>query len=109
LDLYYEEGTYADCGSDYCCRPGVAPGKDTVKAGKWGPVDNSVNKCDIPMITIQNALQQIQSTAGFSEAYLFWTGDNTAHDKSTYTETELITSLETILSEVQTTFADKID
>jgi hypothetical protein len=109
LDLYYEEGAVADCGSDYCCRSGVAPGKNTVLAGKWGAVTNSVNRCDVPMITIQSALQQIKSTIGYSDAYLFWTGDNTAHDKSTYTESEVFNSLKTMLTEVQTTFEDKID
>lgn len=60
LDMYYEEGTYADCGSNYCCRSESAPGQDTVLAGKWGATSNSKNNCDIPMITLQNALQQIK-------------------------------------------------
>lgn len=33
LDLYYEPGTYADCGSSYCCRSESAPGQDSVLAG----------------------------------------------------------------------------
>ena len=109
LDLYYEEGTYADCGDNYCCRSECAPGLDTVFAGKWGAPHNTKNNCDIPMITFQNALQQIKATTGYSDAYLFWTGDNTAHDDPWVNQTEITTTLETIISEVQATFADKMD
>ncbi len=79
LDLYYKEGSTVNCGRDYCCRdmsePDVPlPADQRVTAGIYG----SYGWCDVPMITVQNVLNQIKTQS--KPDYLFWTGDSTAHD-----------------------------
>lgn len=61
------------------------------------------------MITLQNILGQIRQTKNFDDAYLFWTGDNTAHDDPWVTEDEITETLNSIITEVQSEFSDKMD
>jgi hypothetical protein len=78
LDLKYKEGTKADCGLAFCCRQETETGKGSVVAGKWGAPKNNANHCDLPLIALQNSLQEIKRQ-GYD--YLFWTGDSTPHDE----------------------------
>ena len=107
LDLYYQEGAIADCGGSYCCRTESNDGVGQLKAGKWGP-PSAAHHCDIPMITLQNALNNIHSLPEYADAYLFWTGDSTAHDDPWVSQTEVADTLQAIINEVSQIFADKI-
>lgn len=61
------------------------------------------------MRTIQNAFDQIKTIPGFEDAFLFWTGDNTAHDSPSVSEEEVTDTLVSIISEVQSAFSSKMD
>ena len=74
MDYKYKEGATADCGLYYCCREESETGTGTIKAEKFG---TRTQKCDVPSVTVESVLDQI---VGLKADYLFWTGDNVAHD-----------------------------
>ena len=74
MDYKYKEGATADCRLIYCCREESETGFGTIKAGKFGARGYG---CDVPKQTVESALDQVMSHGA---DYLFWSGDNTAHD-----------------------------
>ena len=80
-----------------------------MKAGYWGAEPNSSNSCDIPMHTLQNALELINTFAEDTDAYLFWTGDSTAHDDPWVSPAEIDETLKAIMEEVKRTFSSRND
>ena len=74
MDYKYSEGATADCGLNYCCREESETGKGSVKAGKFGARNY---RCDVPKSTVESVLDAVVT---HDPDYLFWTGDNTAHD-----------------------------
>jgi len=76
-DPYYKEGTNADCGEPLCCRlTSGYPKKRSSAAGYWG----DYRRCDTPLRTIDNMLQQIATVHGPTLDYIIWTGDLPPHD-----------------------------
>lgn len=45
LDIYYQAGTWADCGLNYCCRTATNSSVGTRLAGKYGDLNG---RCDLP-------------------------------------------------------------
>lgn len=74
MDYKYKEGATADCGLSYCCREESETGKGIIKAGKFG---TRTKNCDVPQVTVESVLDKI---VALEADYLFWSGDNTAHD-----------------------------
>lgn len=75
LDLYYQEGTNADCGLPLCCRETVGkPSSPSSKAGKWG----DYRDCDSPIYMVDNMFENIAKNHKVD--YIFWTGDLLPHD-----------------------------
>lgn len=77
-DSWYEEGSIADCGGRYCCRNDTYKGVGTIKAGKFGAPEGP---CDIPVITVNQTLKYIRDI--IKPDAVFWTGDNSPHDRVT--------------------------
>ncbi|XP_043197858.1 sphingomyelin phosphodiesterase-like isoform X2 [Amphibalanus amphitrite] len=77
FDPYYKEGTDADCGEPLCCRETSGyPKRKRAAAGFWG----DYRRCDTPLRTIENMLQQIADVHGPTLDYIIWTGDLPPHD-----------------------------
>ena len=74
MDFRYKEGATADCSFSYCCRAESEGSQGSVKAGKFGARGY---RCDVPQVTVESVLDQVLT---HSPDYIFWTGDNTAHD-----------------------------
>lgn len=78
IDPYYEAGSLSDCKEPLCCRASsgmVQPGDKRRQAGRWGDYGN----CDLPVRTLENALNRIRSQHPNAE-YWLWTGDISPHD-----------------------------
>ncbi|XP_078078761.1 sphingomyelin phosphodiesterase isoform X2 [Mustelus asterias] len=91
-DKDYVPGNNPDCRDPLCCRKGSGlPPKHRKGAGKWG----EYSKCDLPLNTIENLLQHLQSTR-FDLVY--WTGDIPAHNVWHQTRKDQLLALETITS-----------
>ncbi|XP_059502883.1 sphingomyelin phosphodiesterase isoform X1 [Stegostoma tigrinum] len=89
-DKDYIPGTNPDCQDPLCCRKGSGlPPKHRKGAGKWG----EYSKCDLPLHTIENLLQHLQSEH-FDLVY--WTGDIPAHDVWHQTRKDQLRALSTI-------------
>ena len=78
-DYKYKEGATADCGLTYCCRESTETFSGTIKAGKFGMRGHP---CDVPQATVEATMDAMKA---HNPDYMFWTGDNTAHDDPTYT------------------------
>lgn len=74
IDMFYEAGTASQCQEPLCCRAQSTPQDNSPLAGRWGDY-----KCDIPMETFDNMLQQAATTHKDID-YILWTGDIPAHD-----------------------------
>ncbi|XP_055336532.1 sphingomyelin phosphodiesterase-like [Paramacrobiotus metropolitanus] len=73
FDMYYQEGTNAECEDPLCCRK--EGGKPVgPPAGRWGDPRN----CDSPIRLIENMLTWISKNEKID--YILWTGDLPAHD-----------------------------
>lgn len=75
-DLWYQEGAIADCSGRYCCRNDSVNG--STPAGKFGAPGAA---CDIPPITVQSTLDFVRDH--IKPDAVFWTGDNSPHDRVT--------------------------
>lgn len=73
-DLWYKEGAIADCSGLYCCRNDSVNG--STPAGKFGAPGAA---CDIPFITVQSTLDFVRDHV--RPDAVFWTGDNSPHDR----------------------------
>jgi len=72
------------CNLPLCCRAvNGYPTETWLQAGKWGAY-----LCDLPEATMRNMLQYIK--ANFNPAFIFWTGDNVAHNGWESSEAEVI-------------------
>ncbi|GAV05396.1 hypothetical protein RvY_15537 [Ramazzottius varieornatus] len=73
FDMFYQEGTNAECGDPLCCRRENGPpvGKP---AGHWGDSRN----CDSPVRLMENMFNHISKTEQVD--YILWTGDLPPHD-----------------------------
>ena len=94
MDYKYKEGTTADCGLNYCCREESETGTGSVKAGKFGA---RTYRCDVPVTTVESVLDAVVS---HNPDYLFWTGDNTAHDDPFVSQDEVNAELDAVISVV---------
>lgn len=83
MDYKYLEGATADCGFNFCCRAESESGTGSFKAGKFGARNHH---CDVPPATIESVMEQVVS---HSPEYIFWTGDNVAHDDPFITQDEV--------------------
>ena len=72
IDMFYQEGSEADCGDPFCCRDIKENPKH--KAGYFG----SLAACDLPEHTIQEILDFIATE--IKPDLVLWTGDNGSHD-----------------------------
>ncbi|XP_041055851.1 sphingomyelin phosphodiesterase [Carcharodon carcharias] len=89
-DKDYIPGSNPDCRDPLCCRKGSGlPPKHRKGAGKWG----EYSKCDLPLSTIENMLQHLQSRH-FDLVY--WTGDIPAHNVWHQTRKDQLLALNTI-------------
>ncbi|XP_062910870.1 sphingomyelin phosphodiesterase [Mobula hypostoma] len=89
-DRDYTEGSNPDCRDPLCCRPGSGrPLSHQRGAGRWG----EYSKCDLPLCTIENLLQHLQSEH-FDVVY--WTGDIPAHNIWHQTREDQVLALNTI-------------
>mmetsp|Transcript_45790 Transcript_45790/g.60663 ORF Transcript_45790/g.60663 Transcript_45790/m.60663 type:complete len:200 (+) Transcript_45790:139-738(+) len=100
MDYKYQEGTEADCDASYCCRAESDSGTGSVKAGKFGARNY---RCDVPKATVEAVLTQVVS---HDPAYVFWTGDNTAHDDPFVSQDEVNAELEAVLDVVMSKLTD---
>jgi len=75
-DPWYQEGAIADCSARYCCRNNSVNG--STRAGKFGAPGAA---CDIPIITVQSTLEYVRDV--IKPDAVFWTGDNSPHDRVT--------------------------
>ncbi|CAJ0567409.1 unnamed protein product, partial [Mesorhabditis spiculigera] len=92
VDMYYEEGSEADCGEPLCCRGDKNPvevgASATTKApikhpaGYWG----TVMGCDIPYRTFTNMLDHIAANHKNID-YILVSGDLESHADWDYTRT----------------------
>ncbi|XP_036379011.1 sphingomyelin phosphodiesterase [Megalops cyprinoides] len=74
-DKEYAEGSSADCKEPLCCRNGSGhPVWYHRGAGHWG----TYSKCDLPLHTVENLLQNLAKAGPWDWAY--WTGDIPAHN-----------------------------
>lgn len=84
IDNQYAVGTSMLCNLPLCCRTiNGYPTETWLQAGKWGAY-----LCDLPEATMRNMLQYIK--ANFDPAFIFWTGDNVAHNGWESSEAEVI-------------------
>jgi sphingomyelin phosphodiesterase len=95
-DLLYKEGSRGECPDANCCRDSSLSGSvsDDKKAGKWG----YVGKCDIPVRTLENFVNQAVKQQ--KPDFILWTGDNPSHsiwDNNNQEEIFNITSIFTNL------------
>ena len=76
LDLRYEIGSNAACGTPNCCMnvSGIAPDAESA-AQYWGDY-----RCDLPHWTFKHILEHIKDTHGDDFEYIISTGDYPAHD-----------------------------
>ncbi|GCB83907.1 hypothetical protein scyTo_0024749, partial [Scyliorhinus torazame] len=89
-DKDYVPGNNPDCRDPLCCRKGSGlPTKHRKGAGMWG----EYSKCDLPLKTIENLLQHLQSRH-FDVVY--WTGDIPAHNIWDQTRKDQLLALNTI-------------
>ncbi|XP_078393279.1 sphingomyelin phosphodiesterase [Cetorhinus maximus] len=94
-DKDYIPGSNPDCRDPLCCRKGSGlPPKHRKGAGKWG----EYSKCDLPLSTIENMLQHLQSRH-FDLVY--WTGDIPAHNVWHQTRKDQLLALNTITALVR--------
>ncbi|XP_067889077.1 sphingomyelin phosphodiesterase isoform X2 [Heterodontus francisci] len=89
-DKGYTPGNNPDCRDPLCCRKesGLPP-QHRKGAGKWG----EYSKCDLPLHTIENLLQNLQP-GHFDLVY--WTGDIPAHNVWQQTRRDQLLALDTI-------------
>lgn len=66
IDLLYKAGSNENCGTPQCCREGKG------SAGQWGGYN-----CDLPLITLESVLSQINS---LNPDFVIITGDFPPHD-----------------------------
>ena len=85
LDDFYKEGSFADCGSNICCRDSTGKSHGSINAGKFGSLDGP---CDTPEITYRKALEFIRDE--LKPDAIFWTGDNSAHSDENVNEEYII-------------------
>lgn len=90
-DAEYSEGSVADCKQPLCCRneSGKANWRHRA-AGHWG----TYSKCDLPLRTIENLLQNVAKTGPWD--WVYWTGDIPAHNVWSQTRTQQLNELTTI-------------
>ena len=58
LDLEYRHNSNANCDNELCCRESDGPGGEGNQAGYYG----DYRKCDLPIHSLENALQHISQT-----------------------------------------------
>jgi len=68
IDMFYQEGSNADCGIPECCREWLGKGN----AGYWGDYN-----CDIPIRTFELGVKQMSE---LNLDFVMWTGDVPPHD-----------------------------
>jgi len=102
IDLSYMEGAEAACGLPMCCMntSGLAASEETA-AGYWGDY-----RCDVPMWTIQNMLENIRDQHGSEIDYIMITGDFPPHDVWKQSRDSNLMSSRTFLDLVKAAFPD---
>ncbi|XP_069748409.1 sphingomyelin phosphodiesterase isoform X2 [Narcine bancroftii] len=89
-DKDYTPGSNPDCQDPLCCRSGSGPVPPHQRgAGQWG----EYSKCDLPLRTIENLLQHLQSQ---HYNMVYWTGDIPAHNIWQQTRSDQVLALNTI-------------
>lgn len=101
MDYLYQEGATADCGLDFCCRVESETGQGSIKAGKFG---SSHQRCDVPPATVESVLDRIVE---HNPDFIFWSGDNTAHDNPFITQDEVNAELKAVVDIVSKKLGDR--
>lgn len=101
MDYKYLEGATADCGLNYCCRAESETGQGSVKAGKFGAKGS---RCDVSSATVETVLDQVVS---HNPDYIFWSGDNTAHDDPFVSQDEVNAELMAVIDVVANKLGDR--
>lgn len=67
LDPEYRAGAKTDCDTELCCREADGPGKGENVAGFYG----DYRKCDLPLRSLEDALQHISKTHPVNKLNIF--------------------------------------
>lgn len=99
VDLWYDVGSIADCGNQFCCRNATYTGAGSILAGKFG---SRSGPCDPPQITFQQTLEYIRDT--IQPDVIIWTGDNSPHDEYSTNQAEVTMTLNVSTQMIQNVF-----
>lgn len=78
-DIFYAEGTNAECSKPICCRADSgAPVEGKKVSQYWG----TSAVCDLPERTVDQMIQFMKDEVinPNRKTYFFWTGDSVSHD-----------------------------
>jgi sphingomyelin phosphodiesterase len=97
IDEFYSPNSVANCDEIICCRANSKV-KANTKAKLSGKFGSPLADCDIPLITFEGALQFIHSYYPDqykldNEMFVFYGGDNTAHDDWDYSKDRIVNQM----------------